>query len=367
MKRFQSLPIIMCMILTLALSGCSIPLPMELSRRLIIEAVGVDTEKNGVKITLQTVDAFFGEQGKEGGDKKGSTEIYGFQGQNAAEALAKVEETTGLKPMFSQIKLIVLSEETARKGVKEILEYFLNETRLRPDIDVCVSEGKAQDVVAAKLGSSAGAAGVLQETLRAAAKTGRTVRTLLFRFMSLLYSEIDTPLCPVISVRKSDVSDSLLPALTGAALFDGDVLRKKIGEEETQLLAFLTGGAKKTEMTVSLENGDLVSALFLSPRVQRKLICQNSTFSAVLTLRAVCSVSQKSQKNNASTEALLAQIRKQLSTRLRLCFQSLCADAGFDFCRLKKRCAQKYPSFSAEKDGEALLKNVIIQLEIKQK
>ena len=325
-----------------ALGGCVLQRPMELSRRLIIEAIGVDRKDETYTLTLQTLDAYFGSGGAEGGDRKGSTKIYSFSGLTAADALANVQSQTGLTPLYSQVKLLVLSKAAADARTPSLLTYFVRETKLRPDTLICIAEHSAAQIVSADLDASAGAASVLKETLEAGHAGGTAVRIPLYRFLSLFYEAGETPYCPLVDLTETPTDKAfLLPVLRGTAFLDENGYAVSVDETGTAFLLFLNGTMRQTLLRLRTPSGSPYALRILSCSTKYGLPEKGGANGVRIRIRAKCAIVQYPDGTEQTPRALCenaeAYLREGAEKTLRLLYTA----RGYDVCRLKKRAAQR--------------------------
>ena len=334
------------------------PKAIELSRRLIIEAIGIDAADDGVTLTLQTLDAFYGAGNTEGGDRKGSTKIYTFSGKTPAEAVAGIPGATGLVPLYSQVKLFVVSAETAKNGVAAPLDFFIRETRMRPDVTLCVSQRKAKDVVGADLGAAAGSAAILEEAVKTGAKAGETAYLPLFRFLSLAYGDENAAYCPIIDVEISPDGEPR-PAFRGVALFKGDRMADRLPATGALPLLLLTGSFRQALYTADAGDARYAARLLKAKtRVSFETRGNSRTVKILIAIDMRIAGAETARDGETAREA----VKTALSAQIERCFHTLGA-AGFDVCRLRKRAALAAPFFGGP--TAIRLESAAIELELR--
>ena len=102
MKRFfrPALAGALAALLLCTLCGCGVK-GAELSKRLIVEAVGIDAAPEGVLVTLEALDAHAAGAGSDPNEQGGVTQRLHFTGETVGQALARIAPATGLTPLFS--------------------------------------------------------------------------------------------------------------------------------------------------------------------------------------------------------------------------------------------------------------------------
>ncbi|WP_274648916.1 Ger(x)C family spore germination protein [Paenibacillus humicola] len=109
-------------------------------------AVGIDLNERGeVALTIQSpvLEAIKPQsQATEDTIKSLST-----SGKTAFEAVRSYVEIMGVKVFWSHLKVLVISEDAARKGVDSYLDFFLSDPEMRNTAYVAIVKGRAKDLL----------------------------------------------------------------------------------------------------------------------------------------------------------------------------------------------------------------------------
>ena len=351
MKKIISL---LCAAALLFLSGCSYRRPPELSQRLIIEAIGIDKIETGFAVTVQALnDLAVGAD--EGTPEGGATKCYTFYGTTVVEALTGVSRQTGLAPLYSQSRLLVLGYDTAREELRGALDFFLRGQNARSDIPVAVAEGEAAEIVAADFGKNRVGADVLTDILEAGAENGTAISVPLYRFMSLLLSETDAACCPLLAAKKSpsagDEEDKGGAKCVGTVLFDGTNIGTVLSEEETFILRVLTEDINGAVFAVTAENA-VCSLRICRKNTRIRVLKTPESPRLSLKIDAECDISDlvfsgdpeavplDPDRVRAIAEAAGRLLTDRISQTLARCFY----ENGCDVCRFRQRLRLRYPS-----------------------
>ncbi|MBQ6066431.1 MAG: hypothetical protein IJK89_06380 [Clostridia bacterium] len=332
------------------LSGCSFRRPPELSERLIIEAIGVDKTETGFAVTVQSLnDLAVGAD--EGTPEGGVTKCCTLYGTTVAEALASVSEETGLSPLYSQARLLVLGYETARDALPEALDFFLRGQNTRADIAVAVAARSAAEIAAADFGKDRVGADVLTDMLEAGEENGTAIGVPLYRFMDLLLSETDAAYCPLLAVKEETASDGEGAECIGTVLFDGTIIRTSLTKEETFPLRILTEQLNGATFAVL---SDHVACTLRVTRKNTKIRVlktpENARF--CLQIDVKCDITDLSFRGDpeflpldpdlvrAVSDAASRLLTERISGTLGRCFY----ENGCDVCRFRQRLRLRYPT-----------------------
>ena len=323
-----------------SLSGCGGLRPVELSGRLIIEAVGVDRTDDGFTVTVQALDSLA--VGIDVGvPDSGVTKCYTFHGTTVGEAFRQVGSRTGLSPLYSQTRLLVVGFPTAQEDLPRTLDFFLREQGARADVLFAVAEHTAQELVTASFGKNRVGADVLEDVIRSGGETGSAQEAPLYAFLNLLYGETDAASCPLLGVRENPLSrDSLVQPL-GSVVFNGDGIGTVIPEDEVLFLRLLTHQTVSSPLTVPLEDGRCTLRIS-SAKTAVRLTDGGTGLSFRVSVNAKCDIEEivsggdgplTPERIRAIADAASARLTEGTAGLLDRCFYR----NGCDICRFFKR------------------------------
>lgn len=334
----------------LLFSACGTVEGKELSQRLIIEAIGIDKSGDGVKITLQTLDTHTLGTGSDPNETEKITGIYSFEGETVGGALSDAQSITGLSPLYSQARMIVLGNSLARDNVSQPLDFFLREYNARSDILIAVAAGNAADIVSADLGEAVADAVVLEDAVTAGSENGRNARVPLYQFMNLILTETDSAYCPVIELKEAEYSDRKEVSVSGTAFFKDNALDFIAGEELTQGLLFLTDKVKDAVITVDGEKGKYTLSIISSNTKFKTGRAENGSFIFGISTKVKCDITQFGTRDFENVKAEEAEdaersaseyIRGLMENGIRALFY----ERHCDICRFGRRINLKYPRY----------------------
>ena len=120
---------------------------IELSERALVQAIGIDKENGEYVVSIQY---FSPENG--GGQamldiSKPNNYIVTSRGSTLMEALAKAEQRQGKDIFYIHNRLLIIGKEAAQEGISYLTEYFSGNDDIKADVNVCIADSKASDVV----------------------------------------------------------------------------------------------------------------------------------------------------------------------------------------------------------------------------
>lgn len=141
MKNKKILTIVI-IVLTMLLSSCAGKEPNDIA---YVVALGIDSaDNNNLKITIQYANTTHISGGSEGG--KAGSEIVDnivLEAPNIYGAIGVANSIVSKTFSLSHAKLIVFSEEVAKKGIGDIVGSISRSEEVRPDVFLAVTQGEA--------------------------------------------------------------------------------------------------------------------------------------------------------------------------------------------------------------------------------
>lgn len=334
---FCVLPILIC---AGTLCGCNRnqrPAGMELSRRLLIEAIGLDGDGEQVTMTLLTMNTKPAPEENGAEQNANSSRLLQFTAKTVGQAAAMAEETTGQTPFFAHARLLLIGKDTARNGVLDVLDFFLRNRSVRSLLPVCVAADTAASVLSYGGSPAPGTAQLLENVLSASHACGKSVQTPLFSFLNRLFSDDTEALCPILKKMKNQTGEQL--SVSGTAVFSSDKLRRVLTEEETTALLLLQG--KLPEALITL-NGQTPPVTCRIRKTKARFRKANDAATAIdFTLQVKAELTEadgaRYPVDEREKEQIAAELRETLAEATANCFFKLYNGVPADLCRLRRK------------------------------
>ena len=237
------------------LSSCSEIEIVELSDRLIIEAIGIDFEDGSYKVTIEGLDSFSAGSDSDSISAPSLTKCYLFEGETIGMAMNRISVITGQLPLFSQARILILGFSTAQERLSEVLDFFRREYTTRTDILFAVAKNTASEVVSADFGKNVSAGNILHAAVTSSKYTGSSTYTPLYSFLNSVMGDTDSAYCPVIDIKDNAYSDGKEVLLAGTAVFGKDGSTITLSPEMTLGLNLIKEDVENADLTVSTDEG----------------------------------------------------------------------------------------------------------------
>ena len=145
MVNLKKISLIILLILTAFLfSSCDSN--ERLTHLVIVQAIGIDCNENGVSVSIQYLDINKG-TGTNEGVKGNITAVVNGKGRSIASAITEAEKTLSGKLFFGQNKLFVFGKGSDEKLGNALKSFLLDTTKSRPDVLVAESYSEAEEVI----------------------------------------------------------------------------------------------------------------------------------------------------------------------------------------------------------------------------
>lgn len=262
-------------ILTLGCNGAK-----ELDQRANVIAIGLDTsEQEGMTRVSYQFAVPKMEASKDDASK--DTAIITNTAPSLAEGLNLVSSEIALQPTLAHIKVIVIGEELARKGLDKVLGPFMRYREYRGSMFVVVAKGTAKNFLEKnKPIFVISMAKYYEEILANGKDTGYFLGTTLHQYYARLKSKSAQPYITLVASNpksgEGEISTKKVPGekidgykagdiprsggnaaeFAGTAIFNGDKMIGTLSTTETRMLSMLLG---------SYQNGFIVVEDPLAP------------------------------------------------------------------------------------------------------
>lgn len=226
-------------VLLLFLSGCWNY--SELNERTIIAGAAIDlTDSGEILLTAETID--FG----EGDSPSTESKVLTGRGGSIAEAVHEIMNQSGKILYWYEATLLVLDNKYAERGIRELLDYILNEQEMRLTLTLAVSRLEtAAEVFELECHGSNIKSFAITAVIEEQSKLGKTVQ-------SDAYYSINRMLEPGAEFAVSQIlSDNTQKTnsvdVAGCGVFKDDKLVGWLDADDTTMVQMLSGDMQEAE------------------------------------------------------------------------------------------------------------------------
>ena len=234
---------IFCILISSMLTGCWNR--RELNTLAIVQAVGIDrTEDDHVDISAQIIKP----SQVKGASEKGGTGVWNVEssGETVFDAIRNASLQADRKLFFPHNKVIILGEETAKKGIIPLLDFLVRDFEVRRLSYVFVTKGKAKDILLGEHEQERIPGKAIESLAKTSVITSFLPKRDLEDLVETLNSKTDSSVVPGIEIQKKieNGTSKKVVVLDSTAILKNDRLIGWFDHTETRGLLWVLGEIK---------------------------------------------------------------------------------------------------------------------------
>ncbi len=273
----------------------------EIHEKLMVQGVGIDFLNDKYKVTIQAYD-FKNPENKD----EPKIKIIESQNETISAALQNIKKITGLSPIYSQNKTIIISENVARKGMKNIIDFFVRFYENRPSVKLRTSRGTAEDIFKTKVDNRPVKASEIRDLVDEKSDIN------ILEFEKALESNMSSPISFLI--EKNDNGQINCEKIV---LFRGDKLVKIFSKAETLGVKILKNYPKIGACSVKIDDNDFIS--FEIENVKSKIkpyVSEDESIEFRIDIKVSCDLIESTKVFN-NTKDMINESKKVLDEYLK--------------------------------------------------
>lgn len=307
--KVKVISILLLLNIIVIFTGCSNI--KQLDERMIIHGVGIDKVEDEFELTIQQFSASDSKEKEEG------AQVIKTKGNSIMDAFSDLSLKTGKDPLYSQNFLLAIGEDTARKGVNDILDFFIRHYESRPTVKVIVVKGKAEDALGFKRDNKLVMAKDIVSIAESEKFNSKVMSSNIFQFVGDLKNVTSSPNASFISIEKQDDNEVLVA--NGTAVFKDDKLVGIMNTEDTMGALIINNRIKNGTEVVDIESVGRVSFSLSKSKSKVKFSLDNGNPTYYINIKVNTNIYEieremdKQFPNNA-----LELMRQSLEERIKL-------------------------------------------------
>lgn len=329
----------------------------EVNEVAIASALAIDREnEQELRVTVQLLAPHSAGEGQEA-EQRPRTFLVTATGRTVFDALRNVNQVVSRRPEWKHNNAIVFSEEIARQGLGELLDFFIRDHESRLDQWILISHGKAAEVLVPhfQLEPSQGV-GLRRLNLNVAMSSAKSVEARLYDFVLSLTEDGGAPVAA--AAETVEAGDPAKPQETnrrvrirGAAVFKGDKLAGWLSEQEIRGLQWARGRVASTIVTVPCKQG---SGPGISIEIDDAKVAlrpqwrQGGQLAVQVQIRASGKLGELACKDDLSKPAALVALQQRtarmIETEISASFRRLQGELGADPAGIGKAVERAFPA-----------------------
>lgn len=219
----------------LILSGCGYG--TDVDEQSFVIAVGID---EGEVYPLRITFVFANPSGSSSSDKSPSApspDSVTVEAPTVFSAVKKLDAIKSKEINLTHTKIVVFSEETAKKGIGDFLSGFASSRDFRPNTYVCISKGKAEEYLSSVKPSQEEFIEKYYDHIMQKVASDKVNDAYLYYLFFNVSDKFSGSLVPLVGVNKNELPESSLPLFTDSDDFSyearaGEIIRNAENKAE---------------------------------------------------------------------------------------------------------------------------------------
>ncbi|WP_339363627.1 Ger(x)C family spore germination protein [Vallitalea maricola] len=171
------------------------------------------------------------------------------KGDTLYRAIRKIIEKNGKQVYLAHTKILIISEELARQGITEILDYTMRDAEYRPDVHVLITNNcNAEDIFKNDVTDIASMR--LSDTLKNQGKIGTFESSTVWNIIDKITKKGFEPAISLIKVDKQHIGANSVHTVGGTAVFKASKMVGKLSEDETLYYLFIDNEIKNQPLSM---------------------------------------------------------------------------------------------------------------------
>ncbi|WP_458414467.1 Ger(x)C family spore germination protein [Schinkia sp. CFF1] len=362
MIKQVSIPVILAVLL---LSGCTGK--KEINDLALVMAVAIDKveeskegDGNKYEITVEVARPADsrGQTGAPAGNTGDPIWSASAQGQTIFDAIRHMASISTRRVFWAHNFIIVVNEDVARDGIKEIIDFFTRNPELRMRTWIAITPNKAKDIVSTMTGLEVIPGEALDKLYRYTDISGAAPRTELLDVQSAYLSETTQPIIARMRLIERGVSNKKQGQagaikqveLEGAGVFKGDKLVGVLGRRESKAAVLFIEKVKSQTVVLACPKNpeELITAEIVHDKFNVTPSYVNGKPAFTVNFNAFVNIVEAGCPFSIANEADVKTIEKDIEGDIKSVIEGLVTKAQkeykSDFLELGQRFNNKFPS-----------------------
>jgi spore germination protein KC len=301
----------------------------EIDKLSIVAGAAVDKSESGKRIfTFEIIDLHEG-----GRDTNIESRLLESEGYTIFDAVRNSLKFTAPRPYFGHMEVVIISQEIAKDGVIEILDFLNRDAEPRLTIDLLVSKEKtAKEILKTQSTTTEIRSFEIYEMLDAQKYLSKSPKVEVYQFINELPCEGSSPFLPAIRITETAGIKTM--ELSGTAVFKEDKLIGFLDEEESKYFLFIKdnikGGVFALENLPSVNDVNISFEIFQN-QTEVKPVYSDGGLSMNIETKTQMTLAEQGTELDFTSERGRLTIKKEMEESLKANIQKVIQRVQKDF------------------------------------
>jgi len=333
-----------CLLAVMLISGCWGQINFD--QLTVVSAIGLDPAKNNmIRVTLQLSNPTLPVAAGGGSQQRRPFVNYDAVGVTIQEAVERIQHQAKKSLFFPQTKVVLISEQFARRGLDDTLDYFWRETNQNLNSWVLVSRMPARHVLDKAMELEPVPADEWRKYLEGDWKRPLQIDVQMYQFLPRLnqtgYQAVSPGIGPFNKSGKSDIME-----IGDTAVFKNDRMIGWLSGEESQIVNWLTGASRHGSFHTDLAKEESVSFNLNSVRAKLTPVLSGGRLSMQVRVKGEAEVLTATVPLHFGSEhAMLRDVlNRQLTTAIEKTIDKVFRQFGSDVIGFGETLHRRMPA-----------------------
>ncbi|WP_019849205.1 Ger(x)C family spore germination protein [Desulfitobacterium sp. PCE1] len=341
----------------------------ELSTLAIVQAIGIDMMEDG-RISLSTQIL------KPGALKSGSEKsiwVATSTGETLFDAVRNASLQTDRRLFFPHNKAIIISEETAKKGLVPLFDFLMRDVEVRDLTYVFVAKGKAVDILKGEHEQETNPSKAIENLAETSVLASILPKRYLIDLLSALENKTTSPILPGIKIHKENKDSTFtdMIVLDNTAVFKKDRLVGWFDPFEARGALWVLNEVKSATIVVEspLDEDKAVSLDVIKSIARLKPEITDSILRMTIKVKVEGNLTEQMSSVNLTSPKNFAELEKRAAAIVEEEIMTAIVKAqkwGGDILKFGEEFHRKYPQewTELEQDWDELFPEIEVKLDV---
>ena len=301
---------------------------------------------------------------KQGGTNAAEVEdrTFSVEVSSAREAIEEVYKISNRIPFMGSLKVIVIGEDAAKAGFKDILDFAQRFSEFRRSMYLILTKGKAQSLLNLKLRNGQIPAMSLKNHIEQGENSSTFPTVRLGHYLTILGDKITAPIIPVVESIKSgeggieykDGKAGVEIQIQGAGVLRGDHLVDYLTDEETKGYMWLENNViHRLINTVGIGESKInFGGQVIKSKTMYKVTDKDGTIELQYQIKASVTVDEVLGLKKQFSETEWTDLMKEAENKFAKVIQNECElslkkerELGLDFLGIGRHIEERNPAY----------------------
>lgn len=315
LKKLISFSVIIITSITIN-TGCEkyIQEGIDIENITILKVVGIDKLGGEIKLT-SVIKTPKSEQ--RGGIIEVEPEIFVSKGATVFQAVRELASYSTKKPFWGRVEQLIIGEQAAKTGLREIIDFFIRNNELRPNINIYLTKGQtAEEIIKTTATQKSFIGDTLRTLTQNRGELSMSTEIKLNEVAYILDSKTIAPYLPCLQLIEEVNQIGIKPSipslqLIGLGVFKDNHLLYYLDGNETRGFNWIKGDVRSGVINVKDHTGQNVSLEILDSTRKIKTNIENGIPSITVNIEMTSNLIEQWSPENIYTEEALNFLKTQ--------------------------------------------------------